>query len=171
MKTIYLLRHAKSSWGDAALADSDRPLNDRGKGAADAMAAFLAEAKIQPNLVLCSSAKRTRETLARILPGLGNKVPAVIEEALYHAEAGDLLRRLHGVDNSLASVMLIGHNPGLEDLARRLASGGDADALARLAAKYPTGALAVLEADVTRWRDLEKDGARLRAFVCPQDFA
>jgi len=169
MKTIYLLRHAKSDWGDAALADIDRPLNARGKSAADSMALFLANAEIKPNLVICSSAARTRETLARILPGLGNTVPAVIEDTLYGAAAGRLLRRLHGLDDGLASVMLIGHNPALEELARRLAGGGDTEALARMAAKFPSGALAALEADVTHWRDLETGGARLAAFVTPRD--
>lgn len=169
MKTIYLLRHAKSSWDDPDLADIDRPLSKRGTAAADAMARFMAEAGIEPGLVLCSSAKRTRATLERVLPGLGRKAPAVIEERLYRADAAELLRRLRGLDEAIGSVMLVGHNPALENLASRLADGGDADAQARLAAKFPTGALAVLEAEVGGWRDLDVGGARLMAFVRPRD--
>jgi len=169
MKTIYLLRHAKSSWDDPDLADVDRPLSKRGKAAAAAMARHLAATGIAPGLVLCSPARRTRATLERVMPGLGRETPAVIEERLYQADAGALLRRLRGLDEAIASVMLIGHNPAIEELASRLADGGDADALARLAAKFPTGALAVLETDVVGWRDLGAGGARLAAFVRPRD--
>lgn len=169
MKTIYLLRHAKSSWADATLADIDRPLSARGKLAAETMATFLADKQVRPSLVLCSSAKRARATLKRVLPGLGSKVAAVIEEALYHAGSGDLMRRLRTLDDTLDSVMLIGHNPAVEELAHQLAAGGDEAALARMKAKFPSGALAVLDADVKSWRKLEKEGARLTAFVCPRD--
>lgn len=169
MKTIYLLRHAKSSWDDPDLADIDRPLSERGRRAAEAMAVYLAEAAIRPHLVLCSSAKRTRSTLKRVAPALGGTAPAVIEEGLYEADADGLLRRLRVLDDGLASVMMIGHNPALEELARRLTGDGEEEALRRMDAKFPTGALAVLTADVAAWRDLGPAGARLTAFVTPRD--
>jgi phosphohistidine phosphatase len=169
MKTIYLLRHAKAVSWDAPPADIERPLSERGAADAKAMAGYLAGAGIEPALVLCSSARRTRDTLEGVLPGLGRKPVAVLEPALYHADATRLLRRLHELDDAIPSVMLVGHNPAMEDLAHKLADGGDTEALARMAAKFPTGALAVLEAGVARWRDLAPGRACLTRFIRPRD--
>lgn len=169
MKTIYLLRHAKSTAKDTPLADIDRPLSERGEADAKAMAGYLAKAGIEPALVLCSSARRTRDTLAGVLPALGRKPAPIIEDGLYHADASGLLRRLSEVDDAIPSVMLVGHNPALEELARRLIDGGDAEALERLMEKFPTGALAVLEADAASWREIKKTRARLTAFIRPRD--
>ncbi len=169
MKTIYLLRHAKSAAKNAPLADIDRPLSERGEADARAMAGYLAKAGIEPALVLCSSARRTRDTLAGVLLGLGRKPAPILEDGLYHADAGGLLRRLSEVDDAIPSVMLVGHNPAIEDLARQLADGGDTEALSRMAEKFPTGALAVLETDAAGWREIKKTRARLTAFVRPRD--
>ncbi|WP_316977379.1 SixA phosphatase family protein [Shumkonia mesophila] len=169
MKTIYLLRHAKSTAKDAPLADIDRPLSERGEADAKAMADYLAQAGIAPALVLCSSARRARDTLDGVLPGLGRKPVPILEDGLYHADASGLLRRLSEVDDAIPSVMLVGHNPAMEDLARKLADGGDPVALERLTAKFPTGALAVLETDAAAWRDIKSGRALLTAFVCPRD--
>ena len=94
------------------LDDFDRPLNKRGRAAAKAMGRYLTEAGIQPSQVFCSSAKRTRETLERVQEGLGAAVPVRFEKGLYMADAPSLLRRMKRLNDSLASVMLIGHNPG-----------------------------------------------------------
>lgn len=169
MKTIYLLRHAKSSWKDPDLDDHDRPLSKRGKTAAAAMAAFMAREEMAPELVLCSSAKRTRSTLKKVRSDLGRDIPAEIDEAFYHADAGEWLRRLRDLDHGIRSVLLIGHNPALETLAHRLAGGGDEDALHRLTVKFPTGALAVFKADIGAWNKLEPHGAQLTSFTCPRD--
>src|SRR5438876_10156760 len=96
-KTLYLLRHAKSSWEDVALADHDRPLASRGRRASRTIAAHLRKQAIVPSLVLCSSARRTRETLERIRAGLGEEIEVQIEDGLYAASASDLLARLHPV--------------------------------------------------------------------------
>ena len=169
MKTIYLLRHAKSSWKDPGLDDHDRPLNKRGKAAAEAMGAFMVQEGMAPRLVLCSSAKRTRSTLKKVRPALDEHTVTVVEEAFYHADAGEWLRRLRGLDRDVGSVLLIGHNPALETLAHRLAGGGDTDAFDRMAVKFPTAALAVFKADVGAWNELEPHGARLASFTCPRD--
>src|SRR5262245_58948257 len=125
MQRLYLLRHAKSSWKDPDLADHDRPLARRGRRASGAIAAYLRERDIEPELVLCSSARRTRETLERLEPVLGS--PAVrIEPELYAAGASALLERLRRVPDAVGSVMLIGHNPGMEDLAIDVARPGPA---------------------------------------------
>ena len=164
MTRLYLLRHAKSSWKDTSLPDHDRPLAGRGRRAAKAIARHLREQGIEPELVLCSSARRARETLERIEPALGSAAVRV-EDDLYGAGASALLERLRGVSDSVESVMLIGHNPALQDLALDLARpSSTAD---DLAAKYPTAALATLE--LSAWNELEHGTAELTAFVRPRD--
>jgi phosphohistidine phosphatase len=155
MKRLFLLRHAKSSWDDPDLADHDRPLAPRGRRAAKAIGEHMRREGIEPELVLCSSSRRTRETLER----LRLDSETLIEDELYAASAQRLLERLRAVDEGVGSVLLIGHNPGVEDLAETL--GGEAQA------KYPTGALATLELDGT-WRGLRAGGARLAGFVTPK---
>lgn len=170
VKLLYLLRHAKSSWDDPALADHERPLAPRGRRAAARIAEHLSSQGIRPALILCSSSRRTRETLepvAAVLPD----VPTQVEADLYGAGEGTLLERLHRLPGPADSVLLIGHNPGLQDLALALAGGGDAETLARLRAKMPTAALATLSAPVTRWRDLTPGGAALAAFVVPRELS
>ena len=168
MKTLYLLRHAKSSRTAVTVEDFDRPLTKRGRAAATAMGAYMAKHNLSPAQVLCSSAKRTRETLERLQEALG-PVPARFEKGIYMAEAAALLRRVRRLNDTLASVMLIGHNPGLEQLALSLATGGDADLRRQIAAKFPTAGLAVIEADVDRWSDVKPGSSRLSAFVRPKD--
>jgi phosphohistidine phosphatase len=166
MKRLFLLRHAKSSRKDSTLPDHDRPLTSRGRRASKDMAAYLREHRIEPALVLCSSATRTRQTLDGVAPGLGGLPEVRIESDLYQASAAGLLARLQKVGDAVPSVMLIGHNPAMERLALDLA--GNGPQLADLASKYPTGALATLEFDGT-WSELHADGARLTGFVKPRD--
>ena len=168
VKVLYLLRHAKSSWDDPALSDHKRPLAPRGRRAAARIAAHLDREGIRPALILCSSSRRTRQTLELVAAALPD-VPAKVEADLYGAGEASLLRRAHRLPDSADSVMLVGHNPGLQDLALALAGGGDAQALARLRAKMPTAALATLAAPLTRWRDLRQGGAELVAFVVPRE--
>lgn len=173
MRRLYLLRHAKSSWAkpgcDQGPDDFDRPLNDRGRKAARLMAKHMAKAGIRPALVLCSAARRTRETWDIVEKRLEG-VPVSIEDGLYAASKGILLDRLHGLDDHLKSVLLIGHNPGLERLAAYLAGHhGEPEALARLADKFPTGGLAVLECKAAQWAELDAGTSRLAALVRPRD--
>jgi len=169
MRHIYLLRHAKSSLGEAGTADFDRKLNGRGIKAARLVAGHLGQAAIRPALVLCSAARRTRETYAIVEPVLKG-VPVSTEESLYLAGRHELLSRLRRLDDHLGSVLLIGHNPGLERLAESLCGGhGEAAALAELARKYPTGALACLECGIGHWAEIEAGSCRLTAFVRPRD--
>jgi phosphohistidine phosphatase len=166
MKCLYLLRHAKSSWKDRGLADHDRPLAGRGRRAADAIAGHLREQSIEPELVLCSTARRARETLERIESALGT--PGVrIEPELYRATASELLERLRTVPEGAGSVMLIGHNPGLELLALDLAR--PSPRLRELEVKYPTTALATLAFPGPSWRELDHGTAELIGFVRPRD--
>ena len=165
MKTLYLLRHAKSSWDDPGLADHDRPLAPRGRRAAKAIAEHLGRDRIAPALVLCSPARRTRETLEAIAPAFGEEVPVEVERDLYGATAGELLERLRAVSDAVESVMLIGHNPSIQTLALNLAGGGELEAIEL---KYPTGALATLTFEGS-WYELGSGAAELAAFVRPRD--
>jgi len=164
---LYLLRHAKSSWDDPHLADHDRPLAPRGERAVGAMRKHLAALADGPDLVLCSSARRTKMTLAGVAAALPAGVDTRIEDQLYAASAIQLLARLHDVPDDVGAVMVIGHNPGLEELADLLVGSGDDAAREALAAKFPTGALATL--GVTGpWAGLAPATARLEAFVVPR---
>jgi phosphohistidine phosphatase len=166
MKRLYLLRHAKSSWKDTSLPDHDRPLAGRGRRAAKAIARHMQDHGIEPELVLCSTAQRAREMLDRIEPALGT--PAVrFEDDLYAASAPALLERLRRVPATVESVMLIGHNPGLQDLALDLAR--PSPTVGELAAKYPTAALATLAFPGSSWQELDQDSAELVALVRPRE--
>jgi len=167
MKTIYLLRHAKSSWDDPGVADFDRPISGRGKRACGTLARTIAELHVAPELILCSSAKRTQETLQRIASALPHDYTVVIERQLYLASARRLLARLQRVPDDIRAVMLIGHNPGLQRLAEMLAGSGEKAALARLATKFPTAGLVDLEFPGTNWRSLEERGTKLVRFWSP----
>lgn len=168
---LLLLRHAKSAWDEQGAADHDRPLAPRGERAAELVAVFLAQRGPAPDLVLCSTALRTRQTLSRVLAHLAapGRAPEVrYEHDLYLAEAGELLERLRAVPDSVGTVMLVGHNPGLEVLAARLAEQDDTGEMRRLHTGLPTGALVDFSV-ANAWRDLAPGGARLEAFHRPKD--
>ena len=164
MKQLHLLRHAKSSWDDPDLADHERPLAPRGEKAVLRIAEHLHEARIVPELVLCSTALRARQTLAALLPVLSGDVEIRLEDALYGAGVDDVLARLREVDDAVASVLVVGHNPTLHELA--LALTGRADALDR----FPTGALASV-VFTTRWSDLAAGAAKLEGLAIPRDLS
>jgi phosphohistidine phosphatase len=164
MLRLHLLRHAKSSWDDPTLSDRERPLAPRGRKAAKQIARWAARHDLRPQVVACSSAVRTRQTLKRVLPSLGR--PEVwTEDSLYAASAETLLARVQALSREVDEAMLIGHNPGIQELVILLAApGGLRD---RAVAKLPTGALATLEADVGGWAEIEPGQMRLLSFVVP----
>lgn len=164
MHTLFLLRHAKSSWADSTLPDAERPLAPRGRRDAKLIAEHLRRLGIEPELVLCSTAVRTRETLDVIRPASPNSELALAQE-LYAAGADELLARIRQVPATVESVMVIGHNPGLHQLALVLASTGDE--LDRLEAKFPTAALATLTL-TSVWRQVAPGDATLTAYVVPK---
>jgi phosphohistidine phosphatase len=167
LRRLYLLRHAKSSWDDAALADHDRPLAPRGREATKLIAEHLrGEGVAPPAIVLCSSALRARETLEGISPWLDGDAAVEVEEGLYGASERELLARLQRLPDDLESAMLVGHNPGVHGLALSLIGGGAEST--GIENKYPTGALTTLEFE-GGWRELEPGAARLIAFVRPRD--
>jgi phosphohistidine phosphatase len=172
VKTILLLRHAKSAWGDARLTDHDRPLNGRGQRAALVMARHLAKKAPRPDLILCSTAIRARQTLAPLLPLLKAPAPPLaLEKGLYLAAEEALLKRLRAVPDDVETVLMVGHNEGLWRFAVELAGHGKAGPLAALQAKLPTGALVTLSTAIEHWRDLAPASTTLVAYVKPRDLS
>lgn len=148
--------------------DHARPLARRGEHAAERMGALLAEGGTRPDLVLCSTAERAKETLARILPRLGGHPRVLFEAELYLASAETLLDRLHLVEPDVGEVLLVGHNPGLADLAGLLVGTGDPSSRARMAQKFPTGAWAEIRFREA-WMQLAPGRGELHRFVAPKD--
>lgn len=170
VKNILLLRHAKSAWNTPQQSDHDRPLNDRGERAARAMADHIAVKAPRPGLILCSTAARTRQTLAPLVRSLGSPTPPIsLEKQLYLASESELLERLQALSDDLETVLLIGHNEGIGELAAALAGYGPGEALERLREKYSTGALATLRLPPGPWSSLAPGTCELLAFVRPRD--
>jgi phosphohistidine phosphatase len=165
-RTVILLRHGKSSWSDSTLADIDRPLAPRGERASRKVAKYMRRKRIQPTLVLCSPSLRTRQTLEAVESSLGKRCAVEVVPQLYTASEQELLERLQALPESARSVMLIGHNPGLHNLALVLASRG-AD-LPQLEEKFPTGALATLVVRSESWAALSPGEAELVEYLLPR---
>jgi phosphohistidine phosphatase len=165
---LFVLRHAKSSWNNSHLGDHERPLAPRGQRAAEALAAHVATIDPPPALVLCSTARRAQETLEPVRSRLPDDTEVLIEDDLYGAPAPLILARLRQVPDDTPAVLVVGHNPGLEDLVRGLGREGDPDLIARVRTKYPTGALATIAFDEP-WSGLGSGAARLEGFVVPGD--
>lgn len=165
-KRLHVLRHAKSSWGDAALDDHGRPLNARGRRAADRIAEHIRDQAVEPEVVLCSSARRTRETYERIEHALVD-AEVQFEPELYHASQAVLLGRLQGLPADVECAMLVGHNPGLQDLVLTLAQPGYWRQ--RVYEAFPTGALASLLFVVFGWSEIGPSTGELEGYVVPRE--
>ena len=166
MKTLTLLRHAKSSWEAPALGDLERPLNARGRETALAMGREMARLALAFDRVLASPATRVAETLDGLAEA-GLAIAPDHDRRLYLASARTLLDIVRAADDRHGRLLIVGHNPGLPELALLLARAGPLrDAVA---AKYPTGALAELRLDAARWRDIAAGGGALTRFIRPRD--
>ena len=168
IRRLYVLRHGKSVRDIPSPPDHDRPLAPRGERAADKIARHLRGQGISPDLILCSSSLRTRQTLERIAASLGEETEIKVERALYEAPAAGILERLRRTPDEDVSVMVIGHNPGLQDLALMLADRGER--LPMLREKFPTGGLATLEFK-GGWADLAEGSATVTAYVVPRQMS
>ena len=165
MKRLYLLRHAKASQSSDFNDDHERPLAPRGVAATERLMRYLDSQATGPALVLCSSARRASETLEGIRPGLGADTDVTIDAGLYCAPTQQLLERVRHLPGDVDSAMVIGHNPGLHDLAVLLA-GGEADV--RLAA-FPTGALVTLDASCADWDAVGEGACVIAGYVVPKE--
>jgi len=162
MKELLLLRHAKSSWASPEVEDIDRPLNKRGKRAATDLGKWLRKEGWTPDEVLCSAARRTRETFDR----LKLECPPTLREDIYEAPPGALFAALQGATG--ARVLMVGHNPGIGALAQVLASRKPDHARFD---DYPTGALTILRFDLETWDNLQPGSGEVVAFLTPHDLA
>ncbi|MBX6390532.1 MAG: histidine phosphatase family protein [Frankia sp.] len=159
-----LLRHAKSDWAGADTPDHARPLSRDGREACRLVADHVRGRGLRPDLILCSAATRTRETLERIASALPADVPVLTEERLYLASADELLARLREVDDGVPTVLLVGHNPGIHELALGLLPSADRPKIPT----FPTAALAVLDLGSRRWAELGAASARFGEFTTPK---
>jgi len=147
MKTLMLLRHAKSSWKDSEIADHDRPLNKRGKKDAPQMGRLLSKEGLVPDLILSSTAVRARETAKAVAKASSYKGPTELLESLYLGTAGKILSEAQShTPDSVGRLLLVGHNPGMEDLVEILSGKREA---------FPTAALAIFEVGIDGWKALE----------------
>ena len=168
MKSLTLLRHAKSSWDDRVQRDFERPLNARGRRAAVAIGAFMAREGLTFDFVLASPAQRVCETIDGVGEGLGRPLGATFEPRIYMATAATLLDLVHDLPASAARVLLVGHNPGLEDLVLLLTTAEGAPR-GMVEEKYPTAALAELSSGSATWSEIAERGATLERFTRPRD--
>ena len=175
MKTLLLLRHAKAEAHTGSAGDHARGLSGRGQKASGDMGAYLTRHGPVPDLIVCSDARRARETMDGVLVAMTGSPTVEIDPALYLAEPDRILQRIRKADDRFGTVMIVGHNPGMEDLARTLvarpAKGAAAAAYARLCSKFPTGGLAEIAFDLESWALVDYGAGRLDAFVVPRDLA
>jgi len=169
MHALHLLRHAKSSWDDDGLDDHDRPLSKRGRRDAEAIARHLAERGGTPHLVLSSTAARARATLEPLLDRLKPR-RVLLDRDLYLAPGAKLLEHLREAGEDVGMALLVGHNPGLHELALLLADPDSPVELPPLSGKFPTGALASFRFGPA-WRRLKPHTATLIAYVTPRELA
>jgi phosphohistidine phosphatase len=169
MHTLILLRHAKSSWHDPALPDQDRPLNSRGVAAAPVMGRAMAKHGLDPDLVLCSPARRTRDTLALVMPELKTESQVVYEDDLYHGTSAEMLALLQKVAPAARQVLIVGHNPELQRFALDLIGSGPKHVRDRLEAKLPTAGLVVIRFLTGDWSNIAINSGTLELFLTPRD--
>ncbi len=168
MLTLTMLRHAKSSWGDPLLRDKDRPLNARGKSQTKQMGEHLSQQNIDPDLIICSSAKRARQTLKQVSKNWQTDARIVLEDRLYLASTSSILSLFEEYGNSANHIMIIGHNPGFHTLASSLAASGDAHDIATLSQRYPTGTLCVIKSNAVQWQNIDSEAGELVIFTTPK---
>jgi phosphohistidine phosphatase len=160
VKTLYILRHAKSSWDKPDLADFDRPLNERGLIAAPFMGEIIYDRQFQPDVILVSPAKRGKQTAILVKETAELKARIKYDDRIYEASPQILLQVVAEVDNKHESVMLVGHNPGIEGFIRYLTG---------KTVQMPTAAFAVIELNVKGWRDTDADDGNLKTVIRPKD--
>ncbi|HEX8126772.1 MAG TPA: histidine phosphatase family protein [Allosphingosinicella sp.] len=168
MKTLTLLRHAKSGWDDPVSRDFDRPLNPRGRKAARTVGLEMKAQGLAFDLVLASPARRVIETLEEVSAGLGGIEPQ-FDRRLYLASTATLLEIVRAAPDEVGRLLVVGHNPGLEELALCLSRRDEAGLRAEVEVKYPTGTVAEIALDVERWTEVEEATGRLVRFIRPRD--
>ena len=162
MKTLYLLRHAKSSWKDPGVEDFDRPLNGRGREAAPLVGELIRKRKLRVDLIISSPAARARQTAALVRESAGLSADLLFDERIYEADVARLLEVVTQAAESADALLLVGHNPGMEELLTFLTGEGRS---------MPTAALACVPLDVEKWAKVRESAGRLEWFVRPKELA
>lgn len=160
MKTLFLLRHAKSSWDNASLSDFERTLNARGREAAPRMGRYARELGITPDLVICSPAERAKETCELFSNAAGFDLAPRYDRRIYEASVSRLVDIISEVEDEVGTLLLIGHNPAFEELLERLT--GERE-------RMQTAALARLSLDVKSWKEIREGAGRLESVVRPKE--
>jgi len=160
MKTLYVLRHAKSSWDNAELADFDRPLNDRGESTAPFMGEFMAANGFEPEVIVSSPAVRARRTAQLAKEGANMPAEIIYDDRIYEASPRTLQTVAASIDDRFDSAMLVGHNPGMEGFVRLLTGRSE---------EMPTAALAVIDLDIERWAEIDTGLGAFRRLIRTKD--
>ena len=160
MRTLFILRHAKSSWDDASLADFDRPLNGRGERTAPMMGELMQREGFAPHIIISSPAERAKQTALAVKKAGGLGAEIVFDERIYEASPNALRRVTAEIDGIYGSAMLVGHNPGIEGLVRYLTGQNE---------PMPTAALAVIDLDIDGWGDITEGCGKLRFIFRPKE--
>jgi phosphohistidine phosphatase len=168
MKTLTLLRHAKSGWNDPVARDFDRPLNVRGRRAAEVVGRHLKDAGLVFDHVIASPAVRVVETLEHVGSGFGAALAPAWDKRIYLASGATLLDVAHGLPDTGAHALMAGHNPGLEDLVLMLVA-RDGPLRDEVEVKFPTASVATMTFDVDRWSEIAAGGGTLVRFIRPRD--
>ena len=159
MKTLLLLRHAKSSWDDSNLRDFDRPLAARGKRDAPRVGEALRDRGPAPDLIVSSPAARARETIEAVIKSANLTHAPKFDESIYGASSSELMKIIRGLPGESSCALLVGHNPGFEDTVNRLTGAHE---------RMPTAALACIEFQVERWEDVEDGQGKLAWLLTPK---
>lgn len=170
MKTLALLRHAKSEWSDPRARDFDRPLNKRGVAGAQLMGRHIHDSGLRFQRMLASPAVRVTDTIEQASKAWGHSFPVEWDRRIYLASSATLMDLLRDIDGDPEGILMVGHNPGLEDLIFDLVpDDGSSPLRALVEEKFPTATFAVLELDITRWDDIDEGCARLVSLTRPRD--
>lgn len=169
MRRLILFRHAKAERPDHYDTDFERDLTEDGLSVAERMGVWLESAGMVPDLVICSPAERTRQTWNAAAPAFDPTPPVIFEEAIYEAEVENLLAVVRAVDGDVQTLLMVGHNPGLELLTGLLAESAEPEVVERFEKKFPTGAVAVIDFEDVPWAAIEEKTGWLYAFETPKN--
>jgi phosphohistidine phosphatase len=170
MLRLMLLRHAKSSWPNG-MQDAERPLSDRGEASARLMGGYMAHHSLIPERVLCSPARRARDTWTGISSSWPKPADVVFDGRLYMATYQGMVSTIRDQGDAVRTLLLLGHNPGMQEAAEWLIAAGDVEQRERLREKFPTAALAVIDFSLDKWSDVHERSGRLDRYVTPRTIA
>ncbi|MBX5132730.1 histidine phosphatase family protein [Rhizobium lentis] len=164
---LILLRHAKSAWPDG-VSDYERPLADRGRKAAPVIGTYMRREKLIPDLALVSPARRVQETWKLVRGALSKKIPEREAADIYEVSGERILDVIRAVEPGIRTLLIVGHNPGMENAASLIVADGNADAVGRMRKKFPTAGLAVIDLDLDGWDEIAAGIGYLERFVTPR---